>query len=290
VKRSIWLIIVISAILASAPGCFGDDTVDAADADQPLDSVDDGAGDADADAATRRAVGEACTAPDECVADASCIGTSVDGRFICMEHCAPAGRLCADGSVCVARLGAAEPICYTGGATERGEACETNLDCVAGTLCFGVGGEHYCLDACHTLDADVCGESQVCQVGAQSSRGLCRHRLGEACDLDGDCAAPLRCSREVDPQFDALLPRGYCSVFDCTADADCPDGGVCRTLPDATRSLCMPPCAADADCRFNLDYRCLDDSYCAQLAGSDDCEAFRDDKSFCFPAALSSRF
>jgi hypothetical protein len=81
----------------------------------------------------------------------------------------------------------------------------------------------------------------------------CSPRIGDG------CASSTNCSVNGDRLCDTTMPGGYCTVFDCTADA-CPDDAVCaRFQPDETRlsrNVCMRRCQADGDCRANQGYVC----------------------------------
>ncbi|MFP4596656.1 MAG: hypothetical protein ACLFVJ_00305 [Persicimonas sp.] len=268
-------------------GCFDDQApVSDAGVDAEADVED---ADTSPDADQRREIGESCTAPDQCVEGAACIGTiSDEPEFICMKNCPEPGRVCDDGSICVRRLSQASSICYTGGDTARGESCGNNLDCGSGTLCFGTDAESYCLDACHELDSQVCPEGTYCHTDA-NSQPLCRSVLGARCASSDACADDLVCTEDIDA-LAGLFGGGYCTVDECSDDTDCPDGGVCRSVPDTQRAICLNRCASDGDCRFNQDYRCLSERYCAQSDRPDDCDAFRDGADVCFPEALIGGF
>lgn len=287
--RSLLTVVFVLVAAVGQSGCFGDDTPPAGG-----DVGVDASADAGADAADAQpqgiAVGESCHGPAECVEGASCIGTDQPDEFVCMKNCDEVDRICDDGSVCSPRLGAAEPICFIGGSTPRGQRCEDNLDCVPGTRCFGVNGERYCLEACHELDPGVCPEGTHCQIVSDSGKGLCRSDLGAACQADSECTGELSCSADLGAPLADMLPSGYCTAVDCTTDADCPDRGVCRTLPGSDQPLCMYTCGSDADCRFNQDYRCVDERYCQQVDNPDGCQAFRDGEDICFPVQLNPNF
>ncbi len=293
VTREPFAIVIFCVVAVFSSGCFGGDppanTADAGhdaavDADAGGDAMTDAVGD------TRVAVGQPCHGPEDCVDGASCIGTGQPNEFICMHNCADPGRICADGSVCTPRLSPSEPICFTAGTTPRGERCENNLDCVPGTLCFGTEQERYCLDACHELDPNVCPAGTHCDTGSDGGKGLCRSDLGATCASTADCGDGLDCSTDFGSPLADALPGGYCTVEDCASDADCPDSGVCRTLPGASHPICLTTCAGDADCRFNQDYRCVDDRYCNNVDNPEGCEAFRDGENICFPVTLNANF
>ncbi len=82
----------------------------------------------------------------------------------------------------------------------------------------------------------------------------CAPRIGDA------CAASTNCSVNGDRLCDVTMPRGYCTVFDCTADA-CPDDAVCvrfQPVPARlARNVCMRRCGSDGECRVNEGYTCV---------------------------------
>ena len=284
-------VVVLIALICLAPACFGDD--------QPAVEPDVGADAADAsgltdtdigDAQTRFEVGEPCFGPEECVEGASCIGTGEYNDYVCMTNCSQPGRICEDGSVCAPAAQGNQPTCFTAGTTPQGEPCETNLDCVSGTACFGIEGEHYCLDACHELDPDVCPEGTYCETGSSGGKGLCRSIVGAGCSSSDDCLDSVICSSEIGEEFTDLLTAGYCTQPGCSDDSECPTGSVCRTVPGTTTPICMATCASDGDCRFNQDYRCLRDSYCDEASNPEECESFRDGEDICLPVELIDGF
>ena len=81
----------------------------------------------------------------------------------------------------------------------------------------------------------------------------CSPRIGDG------CGSSTNCSVNGDRLCDITMPGGYCTVFDCTADA-CPDDGVCvrfQPVPARlARNVCMRRCGADGECRVNEGYRC----------------------------------
>ncbi|QDG54720.1 hypothetical protein FIV42_29440 [Persicimonas caeni] len=279
------------ALLLGTSACFGDEDPPASsDVGVDADATGLDSGDDTADTDTKNEIGEPCFGPQDCVEGASCIGTGQNDQFVCMENCTEAGRICDDGSVCTSRLASADPICFTAGTTPRGERCDTNLDCEPGTLCFGSDNEYYCLQACHELDPGVCPQDTYCDTISESGKGLCRTRVGAGCTSSADCTDTLTCSEELGDAFAGLLPGGYCTQSECSADADCPGDSVCRTFPDTSTAICVATCATDGDCRFNADYRCLRDGYCNEVSNPEGCEAFRAGEDVCFPVALIENF
>ncbi|HJL19033.1 MAG TPA: hypothetical protein RMH99_25445 [Sandaracinaceae bacterium LLY-WYZ-13_1] len=102
-----------------------------------------------------------------------------------------------------------------------------------------------------------------------------RKVLGDQCDLNSDCAAPLvcglgRCRKECVASRDCALglrcillqdpTLGVCQLEEettCTLDSDCPEPLVCTDLG------CMNECAEDRDCAAGQ--VCDDDGRCAEL-------------------------
>jgi hypothetical protein len=225
-------------------------------------------------------VGEECRGPRDCVEDALCIGTA-DDRFVCMAKCTDTYSICDDGSVCLPVMTQSAAICYIGGSAEKEAACASNLDCATGLLCFGSGAEFYCREAC---TGDECAEGDYC-LELSTGAGLCRSAIGAPC-LEEACPEELDCTVN-DGEFDPLFPSGYCTVFDCTNDAECGPGAVCREVPGATdRTACYATCDHRSDCRFNGSYGCLDASVCAGSSDTEACEALFADESLCAPDTL----
>lgn len=94
-------------------------------------------------------------------------------------------------------------------------ACAEDRDCALGRCDGGV-----CVSECATLSD--CGRFEVCQ------QGLCLNR----------CLGPGTCFNG------GVCVNGACLPEECEADADCPDGRLCR------RQLCVlpEPCAGDDAC------------------------------------------
>lgn len=251
-------------------GCLPDDVVDTEDEDN-LET------------------GQSCTGPGQCIDGASCIGTDA-GAYECMAHCDGAWSICEDGSVCTPVAGGA-PICYTGGSTEHGGQCESNLTCGSGLLCVGVPAQTYhCLEACHT-ETGGCGEHRVCRQFGDADKGYCRHRVGRECASPGDCAGDLTCTSALSDAVGTDYPAGYCTSAGCESDGDCPGEAVCRTHPGSDTRLCLAPCRVDADCRLDdqSGYRCLTESFCESVSETDRCRALRDGDNLCAPSALLTR-
>jgi hypothetical protein len=57
----------------------------------------------------------------------------------------------------------------------------------------------------------------------------------------GDCANGLECVTSFD--------HGYCTIADCTLNADCPNDARCVTLPDG-HNYCLRTCTGPNSCTF----------------------------------------
>ncbi|MBA2661782.1 MAG: hypothetical protein H0U74_05770 [Bradymonadaceae bacterium] len=195
-------------------------------------------------------IGEPCRNPTDCQDGAACIGTRGHG-FICMASCDQPGALCDDSSVCMALAATPTAVCYIGGNTQTNASCNNNLDCIAGTICAGNpadANEAYCLRACHS-NHTTCQENEYCHM-FNPNRGVCRTKLGAACDGAEDCTPESAfCTSEI---TDSALPAPMCTVVACESDDDCPPDGRCHD------TLCFSMCSSDADCRFYNGYRCID--------------------------------
>lgn len=243
--------------------------------DMGTDTAEDMPSDAAGDMSQPRAIGEECRGPRDCVQEALCIGTD-DERFVCMAKCDQTYSICDDGSICLPVMTQNAAICYTGGTRPALSECGSNLDCAPGQLCFGAAADFYCRQACAT---DECDDADYC-LELSTGAGLCRSKIGAPC-LQTACPDGLDCTVN-DPELDGMFPSGYCTVFDCTGDADCGAGAVCREVPGTTdRTACYATCEHRSDCRFNGRYDCLDISSCSDAADPEACEALFGDDSIC---------
>jgi hypothetical protein len=80
--------------------------------------------------------------------------------------------------------------------------------------------------------------------------------LGASCTSSDECGGGLYC--------EASLPGGYCTT-DCAGSADCPSGGQCFSLVDATGeqyAVCLQSCASPSECRTSEGYTCDVDNTC----------------------------
>jgi hypothetical protein len=149
---------------------------------------------------------------------------------------------CASGLTCVTtQQGSQTGICLN--------ACSNiNNFCPSGEKCYDIGGSGAC--ACQS-NAD-CNNGKSCQnnqcTGATSTNN---RQLGEACDLQNDCANGLVC---VVTQQGAQ--SGIC-FEECTQSGRCTTGERCTSLNNG-RSACV--CQGDNECpNGNLckDFRCV---------------------------------
>ena len=197
-----------------------------------------------------------------------------------MARCATPYALCADGSVCLPVTAQEGSICYRGGATPSEQACENNLDCAPGLLCFGADAQFFCRAACEE-SAATCGDGEYCSR-VDSGAGLCRAEVGAPCP-GAPCGADLLCSLD-DADIAPLFPRGLCTRT-CAEPDGCPANAACARFADASVSVCVATCDHDSDCRFNAGYRCLDDAACAASSDVGACEAFFAGRRLCLAAA-----
>ena len=150
--------------------------------------------------------------------------------------------------------------------------CEAALNLIA--------GEHGCV-ACgaHEVAANgACG----CEAGyARTDGGLCKlppEALGAACTDNAGC---------TDPTFNAChvssAGSGYCTLADCSSDADCTGGYACNL--SVTPSFCQKPpegagktCASGDDCAGTAATYC--ETYKTHVCYVEGCSLTKND---CFP-------
>lgn len=229
---------------------------------------------------TRRAIGEPCSSPVECVDGAGCV--SAGDSFLCMASCDEPGGLCPGGEVCTALGSGARvnAVCYLGGGKPPGSICTSNLECAAGHLCFGVEQKKYCLRACTQQGPQTCQDDQMCVVNSQG-KGYCRDIIGAPCGQrclaqGGICSEELGASR-----LDLLYPEGFCTRR-CQDDAECPGEAACRVVSDdPEQRACLGRCVGDAECRFNEGERCRGGAACAQTQAPARCEALAGSDQIC---------
>jgi hypothetical protein len=201
-----------------------------------------GSNDDDGDVERPDLTGAICEAPDEC--------------FPGIEHDELAGDVrCLTrvrGGYCTYLCEADEDCCAVEG------ACVSDFAQVCSP--FESTGENMCFLSCEAedipaLDGGVPDEQEYCQRGAgpdfvcRSSGGGSANRkvcvpgacgVGATCAGDEDCDPNLTCVSRFD--------GGYCTVPDCTADAECPEGSVCAALDGG--NVCVRTCAEPSDCSF----------------------------------------
>ncbi|MEZ4462268.1 MAG: hypothetical protein R3E66_21605 [bacterium] len=204
-------------------------------------------------------VGEPCSAPDDCVEGALCIGAS-EG-FLCMALCTQEYAVC-DPGVCLPLTPRPASICFIGGDVPRGDACSTNLDCSPGSLCVGSDDTFVCAQACDATHA--CPDGRHCKT-LDTGASICVTDVGEPCAQGQVCADPtLTCTADLGTAYLDVLGVDVCTTTPCTA---CDGDAVCLSYPGLPDSACFARCTSDADCRFGLGFKCL---------GNDLCDAFDD--------------
>jgi hypothetical protein len=184
-----------------------------------------------------------------CLDDASCTsGYCVLGKC---SPCGAGG--CAEGTSCRADKDCNGGACAAGvcracaatGSCGAGEGCSADTQCAAGTCVFGGKPSlvHY-----PELDG-VCGE---CNADADCASGKCANGECADCATDADCSGGLRCryadlfetgARSCVPRFDGILPRGAL----CEVDAECAAPLRCGGPPGRLKR-CGLSCRTSADC------------------------------------------
>jgi hypothetical protein len=179
---------------------------------------------AETDTVAAGAVGNACTADEEC-SGGFCMASSqlttfpggyCSGRCLADADCGGEGAECSEGF---------------GGAGTCYKTCEADADCGregyrCRTNAFGQGGAKRCLPG-----ADPLPDGQV----------------GKECAADADCSgAAMSC---ILMNGDRALPGGYCSGS-CVENVDCGATGVCiGGFGGAATGYCYQACSAVGDCR-----------------------------------------
>ncbi len=229
----------------------------------------------------RPTIGESCTGPAVCGDEALC--ASANDRFQCMRTCAELDRICPTGEVCTSLGASGGAVCYLGGATMRYQPCTSNLECVAGNLCFGTGESRYCLPACHREDADVCDATARC-VQTSGDKGYCDDLVGQNCQTNADCVGGLQCSSTLAQETADFFLAGMCTT-QCDTDTDCPGDARCRAVTDGGPSICLDGCdtGGDASCRFNIGEVCLSEVNCAMAQDPMECARVLDGATLCVP-------
>lgn len=119
-------------------------------------------------------VGDECMDGADCDTGLSCFnrpGAAVTP--VCMQDCDPAASpLCADGTVCLERVGGGAGVCYLGGTGANGSACTGATDCRAGSICVDAGAGTVCATACVVGDGSQCATGETCSA-LTSGGGFC---------------------------------------------------------------------------------------------------------------------
>ena len=214
-------------------------------------TVDDAGGDTSIVLAE---VGEPCSAPNDCVESALCIGAT-DG-FLCMALCEQEYSVC-DPGVCLPLTPRPASICFIGGDVPIGGACSTNLDCAPGALCVGSDDTFVCAQACDATHA--CPQGRHCKT-LDTGASICVTDVGEPCVEGQACVdTTLTCTAELGPDYNRVLGVDICTTAPCT---ECGADAVCLAYPGLPDHACFPQCTSDADCRFGLGFRCQDSAMC----------------------------
>ncbi len=164
----------------------------------------------------------------ECTSDSSCLGkvciAEFPGGYCSTADCFNAGCSNIFGSECLQLPNAATPLCY--------ENCGEAGECRPGYACFAVESASVCLPATFTDTLSAAGA------------------LGSACAVPTDCDSGTCLNNYV---------GGYCSLLDCTSDAECGSGRCLTSTDDEAGTelvACYAGCTQDSACRFG--YECVD--------------------------------
>ena len=135
-------------------------------------------------------------------------------------------------------------------------------------------GDYHTLCACEpgwVVSADnrgctKCGTNQealngvcVCKDGyVKGSDGSCESSdIGEACVDDSTCRDPYpHCVMVTEDS------EGYCTLADCTSNADCPSSWSCERTADNSHYCRKPPSGIGASCKTEADCSSFDATYC----------------------------
>ncbi len=217
----------------------------------------------------------------DCGTDADCRGPEYTCRQADMfgpRECAPVGTGAgAIGDACTSNADCSfgeDWLCLREGASFRGGMCSRTClvdgDCGSGNHCAFIpagGGEGACLPDC--VDDTSCrADGYVC-TNADDDAGMVTEcfpggtgtgAVGSACTGIWDCGGGVNgaCISEAQSAL-----GGYCTIFECTTDADCGAAAHCSQYPRTGGGMigvCQADCTSDADCRTTGGYACYDDN------------------------------
>lgn len=89
-------------------------------------------------------------------------------------------------------------------------------------------------------------------AGCGDDEGTAADRIGVAaeCASDTDCPEVRRGDESVQLRCIADFKGGYCSIADCQASDDCPDGSECVSHDNGS-SYCFRVCTEKTECNRN---------------------------------------
>ena len=74
--------------------------------------------------------------------------------------------------------------------------------------------------------------------------------IGDSCETNGGCEAPLDC---VNPPDHPMFFNGYCGLAGCRSNSECGDEGFCKNI--FNEDYCLKPCVTVSNCRTG--YHCI---------------------------------
>ncbi len=204
------------------------------------DDEGDGSGDGGDDNPDRPdETGAACMVADDCYPDVA--EGELQGDAVCIDR--------VRGGYCTHTCETDDDCCAAEGECDDSllEVCSP-FESMEGMHCF-VSCEAEDVDAA----TDVTDANDFCQKKA-STDFICRSSGGGGTNrkicVPGDCGVGARCSSaaDCDPDLECVTSfhGGYCTMRDCTVNADCPGGTLCVTVGD--ENFCHRPCATASDC------------------------------------------
>jgi len=140
------------------------------------------------------------------------------------------------------------------------QPCTDNTQCPTGAHCgFSGNGSGFCLDDCATqVDCRTgygCVDIDEDSVSECAPAGIGSGTIGSPCATIAECAGGTDgvCINEA-----SGWRSGYCSLNDCTVDADCGDVNLYHCgFNDGQPGACVKNCLNNADCRAD-GYACRD--------------------------------